>query len=370
MKKLRVAVIYGGRSGEHEISLQSAASVIRNLNPDRFEVVPVGIDKEGRWHLNDVKLIQAGSKSLPIFKDAPEVVLPPHPQALSTGLISMGSGKPSQVDVVFPVMHGPLCEDGSIQGLLELAQVPYVGMGVLGSAIGMDKEVAKRLAHERGLPVVPYVSLRKKDWLHSKAECEKRVWAELQTPVFVKPTNLGSSLGAHKVKTKSELTAAIDDAFQYDTKVLVEKAISAREIELSALEDSKAPHGVFISVPGEIEPTHEFYSYEAKYIDEQGAKLIIPAQLSKQQVEECQNLARRVFIALEGESMARVDLFLDKETGKIYFNEVNTIPGFTVISMYPKLLEASGISYSELLTRLVDLALVRHAERSALKREK
>ena len=370
MKKLKVAVIYGGRSGEHEISLLSAASVIRNLNPDRFDVIPVGIDKEGRWHFNDVKLIQAGAKSLPIYKDAPEVLLPPHPQALTTGLVSIASGQAIKIDVVFPVMHGPLCEDGSIQGLLELAQVPYVGSGVLGSAVGMDKEIAKRLAHERGLPIVPYVCLRKSEWNRSKSECENRIESVLQFPVFVKPANLGSSLGVHKVKKAEDLTSAINDAFLYDTKVLVEKAVNAREIEFSALEDPNALDGVLISVAGEIQPTHEFYSYDAKYIDDQGAKLTIPAQLTAKQMTEGQDIVRKVFLALDLEGMARVDLFLDKETGQYYFNEVNTLPGFTTISMYPKLFEASGISYSDLLTRLIDRAIARHQERSALKREK
>ncbi len=372
-----MAVLYGGRSGEHEVSLQSAASVIKNLDPAKFEVVPIGIDKEGRWHLNDIKLIQEGTgpgKSLPIFKNAPVVVLSPSSGEDHSSLVAVDPRNQSvgmaAIDVVFPVMHGPLCEDGSIQGLLELADLPYVGSGVLGSAIGMDKDVAKRLAEQAGLPVVPYVCLRKNQWNQDRASCLARVKKELRFPLFVKPANLGSSLGVHKVKAESELDAAIKDAFRYDTKVLVEKAVNAREIELSALEDPSEPSGVRISVPGEIVPTHEFYSYDAKYIDEGGAHLLIPAKLDASQIKAAQDLARRLFVTLECEGMTRIDLFLDKESGEFFFNEVNTIPGFTIISMYPKLFEASGIGYSELLSRLIEVAIRRHETKRALVREK
>lgn len=375
--KIRVAVLYGGRSGEHEISLQSAASVIRNLDPAKFEVIPVGIDREGRWHLNSLSLIhknQTSGKSLPIFKDSPEVVLPAHLQTQSE-LVPLAGEKQAgfagaAIDVVFPVMHGTYCEDGSIQGLLELANVPYVGAGVLGSAIGMDKEVAKRLAQQQGLPVVPYVSLRRAAWDQDSKQCLDKVKKTLSLPVFVKPVNAGSSLGVHKVKTWDELSVAISDAFRFDIKVLVEKGIRAREIEISALEDSSAPSGVRVSVPGEIIPTHEFYSYEAKYLDEDGARLMIPAELSESQARDAQNLAREIFNALECEGMARVDLFLDQDTGGFYLNEINTIPGFTTISMYPKLFEATGLSYSDLLTRLIEVAMDRHARKAGLLRER
>ena len=366
-RKLRVAVIFGGRSGEHEISLQSAASVIRHLDPTRFEVVPVAIDKDGRWLLNDLSLIETAKKSLTIFKDQPSVVLQPAPSSEGGALIPIGNPRaPRMIDVVFPVMHGPLCEDGSIQGLFELADVPYVGCGVLASAVGMDKEVAKRLARDRGIRIVPYVSLKKEMWKRDQNAASRQVEKEIGFPCFVKPVNLGSSVGVHKVKKAADLKAALEDAFQYDLKVLVEKAINAREIELSALENPDPGLPPLVSLPGEVIPTHEFYSYESKYLDENGAALKIPADLTPAQVSEVQKMGREVFEALECEGMARVDFFMDKTSGEIYFNEINTIPGFTSISMYPKMWEASGIKYMELLSKLIDLAMARHKCKKAL----
>ena len=368
MKKLRVAVLYGGRSGEHEVSLQSAASVINYLDRDRFEIVPVAIDKQGRWHLNDLSLIQ-GKKSLPVFKDAPRIVLPPD-STVNSALVSLGgSGEAKTIDVVFPVIHGPLCEDGTIQGLLELADVPYVGCGVLASALAMDKEVAKRLARDAGLPIVSYASLRQEHWRKEKRQVAERLEKELRYPVFVKPANLGSSVGVQKVKAGGDLTAALENAFQYDVKILVEVAIDAREIELSVLENPDSGTDPLVSVPGEIEPNHEFYSYEAKYLDENGAALTIPAKLETEQIRRVQEIGRKVFLAMECEGMARVDLLLDRTSEELFFNELNTIPGFTSISMYPKLWEASGINYTELLSRLVDLAMSRHKRKKALVRE-
>jgi len=371
MKKIRVAVLYGGRSGEHEVSLQSAASVINYLDRDRFEIVPVAIDKQGRWHLNDISLLE-GKKSLPVFKDAPKVVLPPNPADTGSGsaLIRLGeSGEARGIDVVFPVMHGPLCEDGTIQGLLELADLPYVGCGVLASAVAMDKEMAKRVARDAGIPIVPYVSLKHEVWKKEKQQLAKRIEEQLGYPVFVKPANLGSSVGVHKVKEPSGLNPALEDAFNYDRKVLVEAAMNAREIEVSVLENLEAGADPLVSVPGEIEPTHEFYSYEAKYLDENGAALIIPAKLDPEETKRAQDIGRKAFTVLECEGMARVDLFLDRTSGEFFFNELNTIPGFTSISMYPKLWEASGISYQELLSKLVDLAISRHKKKKMLVRE-
>jgi len=363
-----VAVLYGGRSGEHGVSLQSAASVINHLDRDRFEIVPVAIDKQGRWHLNDVSLIE-GKKSLPVFKDAPRVVLPPN-SADTSALVGLGgSGEAKAIDVVFPVVHGPLCEDGTIQGLLELADVPYVGCGVLASAVAMDKEIAKRLARDAGLPIVPYILLRHERWKKQKRESAEQIQKALGYPVFVKPANLGSSVGVHKVKQAGGLNAALENAFDYDTKVLVEVAVDAREIEVSVLENPDLGADPLVSVPGEIDPTHEFYSYEAKYLDEKGARLMIPAKLEAEQTKRVQDIARKVFRAIEGEGMARVDLLLDRTSGEFFFNEMNTIPGFTSISMYPKLWEASGIPYTELLSRLVDLAISRHKRKKALVRE-
>lgn len=375
-EKIRVAVLYGGRSGEHEISLISAASVIRNLDPALYEIVPIAIDKQGRWLLNDIKLIAAvqQSKSLPVYKDAPAVVLPPNPrtgQSMFVPLDASSAAHPAvrAFDVVFPVMHGPLCEDGTIQGLLELADVPYVGCGVLASAVGMDKEVAKRLARDAGIPIVPFLSVKAGQWTRDPATVRAAVARELGYPVFVKPSNMGSSVGVHKVKAASDLDAALADAFRYDTKILVEKAVEAREIEIAVLENSNPGEPPLVSVAGEIAPTHEFYSYEAKYLDENGAALMIPAKLSAEHAKAAAELASATFVALECEGMARVDLFVDKQTGQLYLNEINTIPGFTQISMYPKLWEASGIGYRELLTQLIDLAIARHRRKQTLVRE-
>jgi D-alanine-D-alanine ligase len=371
MKKLRVAVLYGGRSGEHEVSLQSAASVINYLDRDRFEIVPVAIDKQGRWLLNDISLLE-GKKSLPVFKNAPKVVLPPNPAETDGGsaLIRLGeSGEARGIDVVFPVMHGPLCEDGTIQGLLELADLPYVGCGVLASAIAMDKDMAKRVARDAGIPIVPYVSLQHEVWKKEKQQLAKSIAEQLGYPVFVKPANMGSSVGVHKVKEPGDLDAALEDAFNYDRKVVIEAAVNAREIEVSVLENPEAGADPLVSIPGEIDPAHEFYSYEAKYLDEKGAALIIPAKLDPEETKRAQDIGRKVFTALECEGMARVDLFLDRTSGEFFFNELNTIPGFTSISMYPKLWEASGIGYQELLSKLVDLAISRHEKKKTLVRE-
>lgn len=358
-KKIRVAVLYGGRSGEHEVSLQSAASVIKNLDRDRFDVVPIGVDKQGQWLLNDVEQmgVVANTKSLPLqTKDAKELSL-------------YSKQSDVQFDVVFPVMHGTLCEDGTIQGLLELMDIPYVGAGVLGSAIGMDKDVSKRLAMLANIPVAPYLVIKQGAWQTDSAPYEKLITEKLNYPVFVKPANTGSSVGIHKIRQPKDLPDAVNDAFLYDTKVLVEKALDVREIELAVLENSEQGMPPLVSVAGEIVPHHEFYSYAAKYLDENGAQLLIPAPLTKEQIERAQQLAKNIFEVLECEGMARVDLFLDKHSGEFYFNEINTIPGFTQISMYPKLWEASGLPYQALLTRLIELAQKRHQCKENLKRE-
>ncbi|HEX8899423.1 MAG TPA: D-alanine--D-alanine ligase family protein, partial [Chthoniobacterales bacterium] len=255
------------------------------------------------------------------------------------------------------------------QGLLELADVPYVGCGVLASAVAMDKEMAKRVARDAGIPIVPYYALKHEQWKKEKDRVAEKIQRELGYPIFVKPANLGSSVGVHKVTDAGGLNAALEDAFRYDVKVLAEVAIDAREIELAVLENSDRGAEPLVSVPGEINPTHEFYSYEAKYLDEKGAELIIPAKLDSHQTEQAQEIARSAFSAIECEGMARVDLLLDRSIGKFYFNELNTIPGFTSISMYPKLWEASGLSYRELLSRLIDLAVSRHERKRKLLRE-
>lgn len=373
-RKLHVAVLYGGRSGEHEVSLQSGASVLRNLDPERFVAIPIAIDKDGRWHPGDVSRIEKGARLLPVFRDQPQVVLPPNPPGgdgtmlvpiENPTLLGMGLPLP-QIDVVFPVLHGTFCEDGTLQGLLELADVPYVGCGVLASAIGMDKEVAKRLAGLAGIPVVPYLTVHGRTYPAQASSLPSEVERVLGYPCFVKPSGSGSSVGVHKVKHPHELDAAIRDALRFDRKVLIEKAIDAREIEVAVLENLDPSGGPLCSIVGEINPRHEFYSYEAKYLDENGAALLVPATLSAEQVSEIQKWAGLAFSTLECEGMARVDFFLDRKSGQFYFNEVNTIPGFTSISMYPKLWEASGVGYQELLSRLIDLALRRASEKKKL----
>ncbi|MEN9722800.1 MAG: D-alanine--D-alanine ligase [Pseudomonadota bacterium] len=372
--KIRVAVLYGGRSGEHAISLRSAASVIRNLDPSRFEIVPIAIDPQGQWHRVDPQqaLHEAQTPSMSIPSEALPVVLPPDPtrgQGKAVFVSLRDGSVAATADVVFPVLHGPLCEDGTIQGILELAEVAYVGCGVLASSVGMDKDLAKRVARDSGIPIVPFVMVRGDTWKRQAAAVGRQVHDELGFPCFVKPANMGSSVGVHKAKDLQAFEAAMNDAFRYDTKVLVEKAIDAREIELSVLESRDRALPPRVSVAGEVIPSHEFYSYEAKYLDEDGAALVIPARLEPSQLARVQAVAAKVFESLECEGLARVDFFLDRQTQQFYFNEVNTLPGFTSISMYPKMWEASGLGYVALLSELVDLALERQCRKRALLRE-
>jgi D-alanine-D-alanine ligase len=366
--KLRVALLYGGRSTEHEISLESATSVLRNLDPARFEVIPVYIDQRGAFHRYELPALpaQAGRESLRLPTDtaAPREAL----AAREGKLFAADGGGP--IHVVFPVMHGPLCEDGSTQGLLELADVAYVGSRVLGSALCMDKDVAKRLIRAEGIPVVPYLTLRGPDYQAHSLVWFERIEAELKYPVFVKPATLGSSVGVSKAKNRAELRDALALALQYDDKVLVEKAVRPREIEYAVLAGKNLGDPPEVSIPGEIAAREDFYSFERKYLDAAGAELSIPAQIPPEMVQRGQDMARRIFLALECEGMARVDFFLDKDSGELYFNEVNTIPGFTAISMYPKLWAASGVPYTELLDRLVRDAVTRHSRRTGLRRER
>jgi D-alanine-D-alanine ligase len=362
-KRIRVAVLYGGRSSEHEVSLQSAKCVLENLDPERFEILPIAIDREGAWHAQDLPRLQASrDKALPLDTSGRAVSL----ATPAGGERVMVDGAP--IDVVFPVMHGTLCEDGSIQGLLELADVAYVGPAVLGSAVCMDKDVAKRLVRAAGIDIAEYVCVRAGEWPRNATQIRARVAAELSYPVFVKPANLGSSVGIAKVVREVDLEGAVDDALAYDTKVLIERAVDAREIELAVLSslDMSAPPDV--SVPGEIVPKGAFYSYERKYLDPDGAALLIPAPLSAAQADAARRIARDAFVALECHGMARIDLFLDRKSDRFLFNEANTIPGFTTISMYPKLWEASGLPYRALLARLIDLAVQRHEQKRDLKR--
>jgi D-alanine-D-alanine ligase len=367
-KKLRVAVLFGGRSAEHEISLLSARFVVQALDRERFEPILVGIDKGGRWLLQEEARILNASRDPRLARleqACPEVTLAAHPGEGGEGALAIGGGKGSAgVDVVFPVLHGPMGEDGAIQGLLELAGVPYVGAGVLGSAVGMDKDVMKRLLAGAGLPMVPHVTLRRPAWDRGR-QGALDLAADLGFPLFVKPANMGSSVGVSRALDRAALELAIDEAFTFDTKVLVEKGLlNPREVECAVLGNDEP----IASIPGEIEVDHQdgFYSYTAKYIDEKGATMRIPAQLSPEESAAVQALALQTFRALECAGLARVDLFMDQDR-KLWVNEINTLPGFTAISMYPKLWEASGIPPKELVARLIDLALERAAVRARLR---
>lgn len=377
--KIRVAVLYGGRSGEHEVSLVSATNVIQHLDRSRFEVIPIGIDKTGAWFLGDdvfKKDLPDTQKMLRLQCEAERMLFNPDLigkklQSFQNGLTIQAKNTDRLFDVIFPVIHGTLCEDGTVQGLLELADIPYVGCNVLASAIGMDKDVSKRLIKDSGIAVPDFIVIKRGHWDLDSSHYVNLIAEQLKYPVFVKPANTGSSVGISKVKSPQELHGAIQDAFQYDTKIVVEKSINAIEIEIAVLESDQYGKDSIVSVPGEIRPTnrHEFYSYASKYLDENGAESIIPAALSPDLQTELQEVARRIFNALDCEGMARVDLFLERETNKIYFNEINTLPGFTQISMYPKLMVASGMSYSDLLTHLIMLALARQSRKNKLSRE-
>jgi D-alanine-D-alanine ligase len=358
-KRLRVGVLFGGRSGEHEVSLASAASVIRALDPEKYEAVPIGISKDGRW------LVGTGSLKMlaDVLKSGDRVVLPPDPSAATLVPLGPGTGQPSvSVDVVFPVLHGTFGEDGTVQGLLELAGLPYVGAGVLASAVGMDKDVQKRLFEQAGLPIVPFLAIHRSEWEHQRAKVLQAIKKKFRFPLFVKPATLGSSVGMTRVKAAHEISAAMDLAAEFALKIIVERGVMGREIEVSVLGNDE----ISASIPGEIVPHREYYDYRAKYL-EQGTQLLIPARLSKKQVAVFQDFAVRAFRAIEGTGMARCDFFLEKRSGRIFVNELNTIPGFTSISMYPKLWEASGLPYPELIGRLIELAIELHRDKARTK---
>jgi len=350
-------VLFGGRSGEHEVSITSAASVIKALDPAKYDVTPIGISREGRWHMGSGRrgpltdVLKKGQAVIPSSD-------PSGPRFFARDGHHAGK-RVRPVDVIFPVLHGTFGEDGTIQGLLELAGIAYVGAGVLGSSAGMDKDVMKRLFRDAGLPVVEWVLVLRGEWKQGPARLRKLIETRLGYPLFVKPANLGSSVGISKVHNRRELAAAIDLAAGYDRKVIVEKGLDAREIECSVL-GNDSPQA---SVPGEVVPLNEFYDYESKYLKE-GSELHIPARLTRAEARSVKDLALRAFRAVDCAGMARVDFLLDRPSGTLYVNEVNTLPGFTPISMYPKLWEASGLPYPRLLDRLIQLALERHGEKA------
>jgi D-alanine-D-alanine ligase len=366
--KKHVLVIYGGRSTEHEVSCRSAAFVLKNLDPKKYEVHALAIDKSGRWLPQDVRaLLTAPTEALPIAA-APKPALAAAGTDPGTNMLSLATGGAGGVErdnlIVFPVLHGTFGEDGTLQGLFELTEVAYVGPDHTGSAIGMDKVLSKKLAQAAGVPVVPWLDTKRQFWdQHRREICDAAV-KDLGLPLFVKPAKLGSSVGISKVTTRHELEKACDDAFAFDDKILIEKGLDAREIECAVLGD----YDPMVSVPGEVIPHAEFYTYDAKYNDAAGASMAIPANLSEAQAAKARALSRQIFMALELYGMARVDLFLEKGGDKFYLNEVNTIPGFTSISQYPLLWKASGVSGPELLDRLISLAEKRRDAKAALKR--
>jgi D-alanine-D-alanine ligase len=389
MEKIRVGILFGGRSGEHEVSLLSAASVLNAIDKDKYEVVPIGITKDGRWltaeHAENLltgKLVlesrnlRAGdpetTSPAAVLARGEAVVVPPEPVhrhsgmvpfQTDAGLMRRASDRAINVDVIFPVLHGTFGEDGTIQGLLELADIPYVGAGVLGSAAGMDKDIMKSLFIAAGIPIVKHVTILRGAYEKDPKKVQKLVESKLTYPVFVKPANLGSSVGISKAHNRKELGPAIEEAARFDRKIVIEQGVGgkkekAREIECSVLGNDEP----VASVPGEIVPGKEFYDYTAKYVDE-GSQLIIPAKLTKAETKKVQELAVKAFQAVDCSGLARVDFLMDPKTGKIFLNEINTMPGFTAISMYPKLWGASGLAYADLIDRLIQLGIERHEDK-------
>ena len=393
MKKIRVGILFGGRSGEHEVSLLSAASVFKAIDKNKYEVVPVGITKQGRWLTSadaerllqgkaseqDSRQLRAGdpdaTPGAALLAKGEAVVVPPEPQqqgssltpfetdARAAGLTRRAADRAINVDIIFPVLHGTFGEDGTIQGLLELADLPYVGAGVLGSAAGMDKDIMKSLFRAAELPIVKHVTALRSEWETNPKKVQRLVESKLKYPVFVKPANLGSSVGISKARQRKELGPAIQEAAKFDRKIVIEQGVGgrkqkAREIECSVLGNDQPK----ASVPGEIVPGKEFYDYTAKYLDE-GSELIIPAKLTKAETRKVQELAIKAFQTVDCSGLARVDFLMDPKNRKIYVNEINTMPGFTAISMYPKLWAASGLAYPDLIERLIEFGLERHREK-------
>ena len=355
MAKLRVGVVFGGRSVEHEVSIASATSILGALDPARYDTTLIAISHEGRWHLGTPDMLPAS------VVQGEEVTLPALPGARQ--LVSVESGAPSaELDVIVPIVHGAGGEDGTLQGFLELTGIPYVGAGVLGSALQMDKDIAKRLLQAADIPVVPWVTVHAHELAADEHGCMRAVGA-IGLPAFVKPANSGSSVGIGKVETAREMGPALRHAARYDSKLLVEQAIDGREIEIAVL-GNDAPEA---SVPGEIIPKAEWYDYESKYVDE-ATELVVPAELAPGVADEMREMALESFRVLEGAGLARVDFFLEREAGRIYLNEVNSLPGFTEVSMYPRLWQASGLSYPALLDRLIELAIERGRARQGLER--
>jgi D-alanine-D-alanine ligase len=367
-QKIRVGVIFGGRSGEHEVSLNSAKSVMAALDETKYEVVPIGIDKNGRWLTgNPMAALADGVEA------TQSATLLPDPESSSLMKMETADSAPTsltavtELDVIFPVLHGTYGEDGTVQGLLELASIPYIGAGVVGSAVGMDKAIFKYVMAANGIPILPWLLVDKPDWAARQAAIISQIETKLRYPLFTKPANLGSSVGISKCNNRDELIAGMNEAVAYDRRVVVEQGINVRELEVSVMGN----HAPLASVVGEIKPRRAFYDYVAKYLAEPNSdddsELIIPANISAEQSDEIRALAIKAYKAIDCAGLGRVDLLLDTDTGDLYLNEINTIPGFTKISMYPKLWAAAGISYSQLLDHLIAYAIERHEEKHGLK---
>jgi D-alanine-D-alanine ligase len=360
-RKVRVAVIFGGQSGEHDVSLRSAQTVLGALDDARFEAVPIGVTRDGQWLTNADPMAQLTASS-PLF--ALEGPSEPDADTLEVAVTSTSQSLPSglgeEIDVVFPVLHGPMGEDGTVQGMLELAGIPYVGSGVLGSALAMDKAMAKLVLERHGIPQAPWLLINRRDWERDPGAMAGQIGDRLGYPCFIKPANMGSSVGVTKVHNPTELNTAMELAGRLDRRIVAEKGLNVRELEVSVLGNENP----VASVVGEVVSVNEFYDYSAKYVDE-GSQLLVPADIPAELQREIQQIAVDAFIALDLAGLARADFFLDLDTGRVLLNEVNTMPGFTSISMYPRLWEASGVSLPELVERLLQLALERSQERKA-----
>ena len=360
--KIRIGIIFGGRSGEHDVSLVSAASIMKALDKDKYEIIPIGVTRTGVW-LTDVttEMMEKYSKTKDkdALKGARKVVFSSDTE--NKGLIALnenGKNEMIKLDVVFPINHGTYGEDGTLQGMLDQADMPYVGCGVIASAAGMDKTIAKKLFKDSGLAIAPYVEILRCDWRSNPEDSIKVMEKDIGYPCFVKPVNSGSSVGITKAHNKDEFKKAMNEACKYDRKILIEKAINAREIEVSVMGNDHPK----ASLPGEIVPCNEFYDYSAKYIDDK-SKLEIPAKLPEDLIEKIRESAVKAYKSLDGAGLARVDFFVEKGTNNIIINEINTLPGFTSISMYPKLWEATGLPYSQLLDKLIELAMERYKDK-------
>jgi len=364
-RKIRVGIVYGGRSGEHEVSLASATSVMANLDSDKYEAVPIGITREGSWLLGtrpqQLLAAERGEHEEHDEETEPSraVTLTGDPRLRRLIPVEQGEelGNEGALDVIFPVLHGTYGEDGALQGLLEMANMPYVGCGVLGSALGMDKEKMKMIFQRVGLPVGDFLVYRRSAWERAPEPILDAVEQRLGYPNFVKPVNLGSSVGVNKAHDRAELLHFINEAAEYDRKIIIEKGINCRELECAVLGNDEP----IVSVVGEVISSNEFYDYRAKYINNQ-SQTVIPADIPQALADEVRRQATLAFQSLDLSGLARVDFFLERETNQVYINEVNTMPGFTAISMYPKLWEASGLPYKELLDRVIELAIERHAD--------